>query len=230
MIYRITLIILIICFIINIHIFMFSIFLKEKNIISISLILFVLLYKGWKAVKRSKYKNRTFKDDLNNILDTCHKINVELKKELLSPLEAKSIYECIYVVETTKKIEILISNYNFAFNLLNSKSVSNRSLNEGLKIYRLKYYDRELLLTQSTLSIENYKMINQEYLEKNILDCFLRYASFEEHEINQLKTQKAKKNRVFKVQAHAETCMFNCFNQEYREIIRGRLKEFDKYF
>ena len=92
------------------------------------------------------------------------------------------------------------------------------------------YYDRELLLTQSTLSIENYKMINQEYLEKNILDCFLRYASFEEYEINQLKTQKAKKNRVFKVQAHAETSMFNCFNQEYREIIRGRLKEFDKYF
>ena len=208
---------------------MFGIFETEKSIISISLIVFVIIYKGWKAVKRLENKNKTFKDDLNDFIDTCHKINIELKKELLSPLEAKSIYECIYVVENTKKIETLISNYNFAFNLLNSKSVSNRALNEGLKIYRSMYYNRELSLTQSTLSIENYTMINQEYLEKNILDCFLRYASFEEYEINQLKTQKAKKNRVFKVQAHAETCILNCFNQEYKDIIKSRLRDFEKY-
>ena len=84
---------------------MFSIFQTEKNIILISLIIFVIIYKGWKAVKRSENRNKTFKDDLNDFIDTCHKINVELKKELLSPLEAKSIYECIYVVENTKKIE-----------------------------------------------------------------------------------------------------------------------------
>lgn len=226
MIYRI---ILIICFIINMLLLMFGIFETEKNIISISLIVFVIIYKGWKAVKRLENKNKTFKDDLNDFIDTCHKINVELKKEPLLSIQAKQVFESIYLIETTRNIDVLISRYEFAREILTSKSISNSALNEGLKIYRLKYYDRELSLTQSNLSRDNYTMINQEYLEKNILDCFLRYASFEEHEINQLKTQKAKKNRVFKVQAHADTCILNCFNQEYKDIIKSRLRDFEKY-
>ena len=226
MIYRI---ILIIGFIVNLLIFMFGIFESKKNIISISLIIFVVIYKGWKAVKRSENRNKTFKDDLNDFIDTCHKINVEFKKEPLLSIQAKQVFESIYLIETTRNIDVLISRYEFACKILTSKSISNSALNEGLKIYSSMYYDRELSLTQSNLSRDNYTMINQEYLEKNILDCFLRYASFEEYEINELKTQKAKKNRVFKIQTHAETCILNCFNQKYKDIIKSRLRDFEKY-
>ena len=205
-----------------------GIYIKEIEVVVIFMILLIATFLIWKFTLKFPNKNKTYKETISDLIYVYNTLKISHEKENLTPLKAKQIFESIYLIESTKRIDILVSNYNFLCNLSNSTIISNTALKKGLDIYKKMYYDREVILTQSKIINENnFLMFNQEYLDSQILNCFFRFAAFQEFEMNNLKTKKAKANRVFKIQEHAEVCINNCKNQEYIETIKKRVKDFD---
>src|SRR3954454_7152898 len=115
------------------------------------------------------------------------------------------LLESLFIIETTKNIETLISRFHFALNInkeLCKLSVSQGYIREvqlGLDNYRSHFFDRRL--TDIQINLVSYPC--QPYLQMlcyaSLLKCFTNHYAEQMVTVNELKSIGAKINRLKKL-------------------------------